>query len=449
MVESCLPTHSGGVRREVGLAAGSLALLLSVPSAGGALSAPADSPDVGVLLPQASVSDPLRAPLTPVYPPPVTTQSGWGKTSDVSAVPVADADEPVSSVLLAAYQSAVSAVPASCHLPMTLLAAIGQVESGNLAGRSLDADHRAVPPVLGPVLNGKGFSAIHDTDDGVFDGDKTWDRAVGPMQFIPGTWVRFGADLDGDGERNPQDVEDAAGAAAAYLCYGGRDLATSRGLRAAVLSYNHSDSYADLVLAWKATFDRDGFGSLPIPTIVTARSFTPPVVVPSGPATHPTGHRPPPAIGVPTSAPPPEQPGTKEGGDDPLVHPVVDPPAPGPDDPTDPPTTDPTDPPADPPAETPTDPPVDPPAETPTETPADPPAETPTQTPADPPAETPTTAPECEPAADAPVDPETGQPVDDPATKVDETCLPPCAEAAVEDPTVDPEVACEPAIAGP
>ncbi len=395
--------------------------------------------------PQASVSDPIAVPLTPVYPPPVTTSSGWGKTSAVSAETVADADEPVSSVLLAAYMSAASAVPASCHLPMTLLAAIGQVESGNLAGRSLDADHRVVPPVLGPVLNGQGFSAIHDTDDGVFDGDKVWDRAVGPMQFIPGTWVRFGADLDGDGERNPQDVEDAAGAAAAYLCYGGRDLATTEGLRAAVLSYNHSNTYVDLVLAWKATYDRDGFGSLPSPAIVSTRYVAPPVTVPAVATSPTTGHHPTPAVGVPTSAPPPEQPGTKEGDDDPLVHPVVDPPAPEPDpDPTDPPT-DPT--PADPPADpAPADPPADP---APTDPPADLPTDVPSETPTEAPDEVPTTVPECEPAADAPLDPTTGLPVDDPETTVDETCLPPCAEAAIEDPTVDPEAACEPASTGP
>ncbi|CUR58173.1 putative Transglycosylase family protein [metagenome] len=437
------------MRREIGLAAVSLALLLTVPSAGGAVIAPAAAP-LGVPQPEASVSEPDSAPLAPVYPPPVTTESGWAKTAAVTTDAVVDSDDPVSSVLLAAYQSAASAVPASCHLPMTLLAAIGQVESGNLAGRSLDAEHRAVPPVLGPVLNGKGFSAIHDTDDGVYDGDRTWDRAVGPMQFIPGTWVRFGADLDGDGERNPQDVEDAAGAAAAYLCYGGRDLATTEGLHAAVLSYNHSETYVDLVLAWKATYDRDGFGSLPTPSVVT-RVVSPTIVAPTVPASPGQPDHVTPSVGEPTSAPPPLVEGTKEADDDPLVHPVVDPPAP---DPTDPPVTDPTDPPVtdptDPPVTDPTDPPVTDPTDPPvTEPPVTDPTDPPVTDPTDPPSETPTTPPECEPAASAVIDPETGLPLDDPDTSVDETCLPPCAEAAIEDPTVDPELLCEPASTGP
>ncbi len=46
----------------------------------------------------------------------------------------------------------------------------------------------------------------------------TYDRAVGPMQFLPGTWGRWGSDGDRDGVSDPQDVDDAALAAARYLC---------------------------------------------------------------------------------------------------------------------------------------------------------------------------------------------------------------------------------------
>ena len=96
---------------------------------------------------------------------------------------------PVGDVVLTAYQVAASVAPQSCNLEVSLLAAIGQVESGNLAGRRLDSDHRPVPPVLGPVLNGSGgFAAIADTDGGEWDGDRVWDRAVGPLQFIPSSW---------------------------------------------------------------------------------------------------------------------------------------------------------------------------------------------------------------------------------------------------------------------
>ena len=81
-----------------------------------------------------------------------------------------------------------------------------------------------------------------DTDGGRLDGDTTWDRAVGPMQFLPSTWRTFGVDGDGDGVADPQDVEDASASTAAYLCYGGRDLPAG-GLRTAILSYNHSAAY--------------------------------------------------------------------------------------------------------------------------------------------------------------------------------------------------------------
>jgi hypothetical protein len=155
----------------------------------------------------------------------------------------------VPAALWAAYLSAVGSAPATCHLGPQLLAAIGQVESGSLRGRSVDVHHRAVPPVLGPVLDGGPFASIPDTDQGRWDGDTTWDRAVGPMQFIPSTWARWGRDGDGDGVADPQDVEDAALSAAFYLCAGGRDLSQPADLRGAILSYNHSTSYLALVLS--------------------------------------------------------------------------------------------------------------------------------------------------------------------------------------------------------
>ncbi|NUR17802.1 MAG: lytic transglycosylase domain-containing protein [Dermatophilaceae bacterium] len=129
-----------------------------------------------------------------------------------------------------------------------LLAAIGEVESSSLRGRRLDAAHDAVPPVRGPALTGGSYAAIRDSDGGRYDGDPVWDRAVGPMQFIPATWRIWGADGNGDGIRDPQNIEDAALAAANYLCAGGRDLSQEADLRAAVLSYNHSQRYLSTVV---------------------------------------------------------------------------------------------------------------------------------------------------------------------------------------------------------
>src|SRR4051794_12174149 len=204
---------------------------------------------------------------------------------------------PVPAVLLAAYRTAASGSPASCHIPVSLLAAIGQVESGSLRGRAMDSRHRV--NVLGPVLDGNGFAAIRDTDGGRWDGDTVWDRAVGPMQFIPSTWEGFARDGDGDGEANPQDVEDAAAGTAAYLCYGGRDLSTSAGVRAAVLSYNHSEAYLSLVLSWKSRFQggvvatATGIGSGPGVAVAPPSTATTPLTsllaVPTG-HTHRGGH---------------------------------------------------------------------------------------------------------------------------------------------------------------
>lgn len=39
-------------------------------------------------------------------------------------------------------------------------------------------------------------------------------RALGPMQFLPGTWSRYAADGDGDGKADVQNVFDASLAAA-------------------------------------------------------------------------------------------------------------------------------------------------------------------------------------------------------------------------------------------
>jgi membrane-bound lytic murein transglycosylase B len=140
-----------------------------------------------------------------------------------------------------------------CHLSWSTLAGIGLIESnhGRHGGASLTQDGRAIPPIIGPPLDGSnGNKAIRDTDGGALDGDRVWDRAVGPMQFIPSTWARWGVRASGDGARpDPQNIDDAALTAALYLCAGGRDLSSGTGWWQAVLSYNNTDEYAQLVYA--------------------------------------------------------------------------------------------------------------------------------------------------------------------------------------------------------
>lgn len=136
-----------------------------------------------------------------------------------------------------------------CHLGWNTLAAIGQVESehGTSGGSRLDSGGVATPPVTGPVLDGSpGRAAIADTDGGALDGDTRWDRAVGPMQFIPQSWDTWASDGDGDGVTDPQNVHDAALAAARYLCDSG-DLADPDTWIAAVASYNDDLAYNNAV----------------------------------------------------------------------------------------------------------------------------------------------------------------------------------------------------------
>lgn len=138
----------------------------------------------------------------------------------------------------------------ACHLSWATLAGIGRIESnhGQYGGATLGDDGRPSKPIVGVPLDGSaGVKAISDTDGGRFDGDPRVDRAVGPMQFIPSTWARWAADADLDGLGDPQQVDDAALAAARYLCANDRDLAQPADWWAAVFSYNNSVPYGQKV----------------------------------------------------------------------------------------------------------------------------------------------------------------------------------------------------------
>jgi len=134
-----------------------------------------------------------------------------------------------------------------CQLRWTTLAGIGKIESNHgQHNATLAPDGKALPPILGDPLDGQhNNAAIKDTDQGRLDGDKTWDRAVGPMQFIPSTWEKYASDADGDGVADINDVDDAALAAAKYLCSSSRNLSTVGDWWAAILSYNALQQYAN------------------------------------------------------------------------------------------------------------------------------------------------------------------------------------------------------------
>ena len=86
--------------------------------------------------------------------------------------------------------------------------------------------------------------------------------AVGWMQFMPDTWLRWGMDASGDGIADPWNPGDAVFAAARYLAAagGGADLAR------AVFAYNHADWYVDDVLELAAMF---GQGSIGVDVVFT------------------------------------------------------------------------------------------------------------------------------------------------------------------------------------
>ncbi|CAL9469682.1 hypothetical protein SUDANB145_02800 [Streptomyces sp. enrichment culture] len=174
--------------------------------------------------------------------------------------------------VFAAYQRAETSVARTdpgCGLRWELLAGIGKVESGHARGGAVDADGDTLTRITGPALDGNGFALILDSEGGAWDGDAVYDRAVGPMQFLPTTWKTWGADGNGDGEANPDNIYDAALAAGHYLCAGDRDLRTGADLDRAVLSYNYSRDYLNLVLGWMEFYLRgvhtvpDGTGVVP------------------------------------------------------------------------------------------------------------------------------------------------------------------------------------------
>ena len=98
-------------------------------------------------------------------------------------------------------------------LPWEVLAAIGQIESGDGAN-------------VGPSSAG----------------------ALGPMQFLPSTWAEWGITAFGEpGPPNILDPFDAVPSAARYLCAAGGS--TAAGLPRAIFAYNHAVWYVSEVLA--------------------------------------------------------------------------------------------------------------------------------------------------------------------------------------------------------
>ncbi len=208
--------------------------------------------------------------LVPLVPAGTAAGSSTLVTLDSTGIPVR---------ALEGYRGAVTLIDSadpSCKLDWALLAAIGRVESNHarFGGNQLDSAGVARPGIIGMALDGSnGTALITDTDRGLLDRDTTYDRAVGPMQFIPSTWAFAGVDANGDGVKDPQNMADSAAATGRYLCSGPGDLTRPDDLRSAILRYNASDSYVSMVTSIANAY-RHGVRALPAVDLAPVKAST-------------------------------------------------------------------------------------------------------------------------------------------------------------------------------
>jgi cell wall-associated NlpC family hydrolase len=176
---------------------------------------------------------------------PLLVQASLAAASSTQTPPAAAARAEIPAALLPHYQRA----PACQGLPWQIVAAIGAVESdhGRHGGAHLDpATGDVSPPIIGPALNGRGYAAVAVPAGGSpWHPDRTWDHAVGPMQFLTATWAVWGVDGSGDGLASPHNAYDAIAAAGRYLCHHRTRIDS---IPAAVLRYNPSRGYLTEVL---------------------------------------------------------------------------------------------------------------------------------------------------------------------------------------------------------
>ncbi|WP_316777609.1 lytic transglycosylase domain-containing protein [Streptomyces sasae] len=213
----------------------------------------------------ATGNSPYYTDLPPLNSPNPSASPTASSSSIGTAVSRGAAEAGIPATVLDAYKKAEAELRSSkpgCNLPWQLLAAIGKVESGQARGGDVDAEGNTLHRILGPELDGNGFALIKDTDGGKYDGNSQYDQAVGPMQFIPSTWAWAGRDGNGDGVKDPNNVYDAALAAGHYLCRNDWDLSAQADMNSAILSYNNSQDYLNLVLSWYE-FYRKGTHSIP------------------------------------------------------------------------------------------------------------------------------------------------------------------------------------------
>ncbi|MFV8161848.1 lytic transglycosylase domain-containing protein [Mycobacterium sp. 134] len=231
------------------------------------------------------VQENRRWPVAAVLPLPDLALQPWAERSarPTAAAPTTTGSPPPSEVqapgavhipaiALAAYQNADAMMAQSqpdCGVTWNLLAGIGYVESTHAFGGAADERGDPVSPIYGPALDGSlpGNEVIVA---GSFGGGTHYARALGPMQFLPSTWLLHGADGDGDGQADPHNLFDATLAAARYLCSDGADLRDQAQLTIAVLRYNHSMAYVANVLGWALAY-ATGVAPVDLPPLTAPR----------------------------------------------------------------------------------------------------------------------------------------------------------------------------------
>lgn len=162
----------------------------------------------------------------------------------------------IPEIALAAYRNAELQLQASmpnCGMSWHLLAGIGKVESNHAGNGRTEPDGTTRGVIYGPALDGTlpGNETIKAADGNFV-------RAVGPMQFLPGTWALYASDGNGDRKSDPNNIFDAVLGAGKYLCSGGLDMRDPKQESRAVLRYNNSLDYASQVLSWSNAYNTGG-----------------------------------------------------------------------------------------------------------------------------------------------------------------------------------------------
>ena len=172
----------------------------------------------------------------PSTPAPIARAVVLPGATEAGKMPVTMGNSPIPALAVVAYKKAATKAP--CTIGWYLLAGIGKIESnhGRFGGAGFTTTGDVVPAIQGPPTYLAGA------------------RAQGPMQFMPTTWVNWGADGNSDGTADPQNEFDATRSAADYLCADAADLTVAANARRAVFSYNHLDSYVTDVMAYATAY---------------------------------------------------------------------------------------------------------------------------------------------------------------------------------------------------